>query len=303
MSRARILQERLESLGYDGNCRQNIKELQSLLEPAIDDLLDDFYQFMLERPQSRELLPTQEAIAHARNTQKQQWLELLFADTLDTAHCERAVQIGRVHERIGLTLSHYLGAYCVVLGRFVDLVAAKYVNDGLGLGEKVKSIQKAVFLDIDFVIDSYVEAKNSAIRKILQTAEQLIGEIEQIDGELAGGARRLEAGMDKLSQALARGSEQMELLRKRPEGEGTEEHLPALDELQAALAAVQESAKHLGEESKFLTSKLDRLSAAINNRKTRHRFEATTNSQEGFAARLRKAARLLFPPQPHANRP
>lgn len=299
MSRSRILQERLGFLGYDEHCRENLKELQSLLEPAFDDLLDEFYQFMLERPETRDLLPNQDVAIRARKAQKEHWIELLFADALGQRHCERALQIGRVHERIGLTLSNYLGGYCIVLNRFVDLVAAKYPNDGQGLGDKIKSIQKAVFLDIDFVIDSYVEAKNSAIRKILQLAEQFIAEIEQIDSELAGTGHRLGTEVENLSEGLTQCATQLARLREiLPENEGASYRSAELAQLQAALATCEENAKLIGETSGFLTQRLDRLSTAVSDRKSRQRIHAPALRPEGFPARLKQAAKILFPARP-----
>jgi len=299
MSRSRILRERLSFLGYDERCRSNLKALQALLAPAIDGLLDDFYEFMRVRPETRELLPNREVLARAREAHKAHWLQALFGDELGEAHCARAIQIGRAHERIGLGLSAYLGGYCIVLNRFVELIAKEYHNDAAALGEMAQSVHKAVFLDIDFVIESYLEAKNASIRKILRNAEQFIAEIERVDSELAALGRRLPPQTETLSKNLesCRGRlEQLEeSLAQNTPGRAC---LPQMERLRAAFTACEESAIAIAGQSQNLSQQLDRLNTEVAARKNRHQLNLGAPPPQSFLSRLKQAAQVLFPAAP-----
>ncbi len=295
MSRSRILRERMSFLGYDRHCQENLKELQTLLVPAMDGLLDEFYQFMRERPETRELLPTEEVRARARLAQKEHWLQLLSGEDLGEAHCARAIQIGRAHERIGLGLSAYLGGYCIVLNRFVELIAAEYRDDAQALSNKTQSIQKAVFLDIDFVIESYLDAKNASIRKILHNAEQFIAEIEQIDSELAILGQRLVPGAESFSASFGDCREQLDGLREMlPRGEEGHACLEQMQRLQAGFTSCEDGANGIGEKCQLLSRQLDRLNTEVAARKTRHRLNFGASPPQDFLSRLKKAAQILF---------
>lgn len=270
-----------------------------MLTPAIEEILDDFYQFIEERPETRDLLPASpEAAARVRNAQREHWFELLFGGEVDEAHYERVTQIGRTHERIGLGLSSYLGGYCLILNRFVELVTAKYQHDAQSSADKIRALQKAVFLDIDFIVESYIDAKNSAIRKILRNAEQFIAEIEQIDGELAGMGRGLDPQIETLSQGLGACRGQLEALRgSLPPGEAGQTCLAQIERLQAEFAACEAGAMAVGEKSKNLSSQLERLGSEVIARKKRHRLGFAAQPQT-LLSRLKQATQAIFPAKP-----
>jgi hypothetical protein len=293
MSRSRILQNRLSFLGYDEHCQDNLKELQTLLAPAIDDLLDDFYQFMRSRPETRDLLPSEEALERARAAHKEHWLQTLFGGELGEAQVAQAIQIGRAHERIGLGLSPYLGGYCMVLNHFVELIAAKYHDDADALSDKTRSIQKAVFLDIDFVIESYLDAKNASIRKILQKAELFIDEIEQIDGELSALSLNFLPQNQALAGSVKRCQQQLaQLEQSLADVPSAQEPLQAL---RGVVAACEESAASVGGQSQRLVQQLNRLNAEVATRKSRHRIKFSAPPSSSFLSRLKQALEILFP--------
>jgi hypothetical protein len=294
MSRSRILQDRLSFLGYDGHCQENLKELQTLLAPAIDDLLDDFYQFMRSRPETRDLLPSEEALERARSAHKEHWLQTLFGGELGEAQVAQAIQIGRAHERIGLGLSAYLAGYCMVLNHFVELIAAKYHDDADALSDKTRSIQKAVFLDIDFVIESYLDAKNASIRKILQKAELFIDEIEQIDGDLAALSHHFVPHTEELLASLGHCQKQLAQLEQSLGASPlAQEHMQGL---RSAFTACGESAAVVGGQSQQLVQQLNRLHAEVATRNSRHRIKfGPPPPSSSFLSRLKQAVQILFP--------
>ena len=296
MSRSRSLQERLSFLGYDRRCRENLNDLQALLAPAIDGLLDDFYQFMRERPETRDLLPNAEVLAQARQAHKAHWLEILFGAEPGEAQVARALQIGRAHERIGLGLSAYLGGYCRVLNHFAALIAARHAGDADALGDKIQSVQKAVFLDIDCVIESYLDAKNASIRKILGNAEQFIAEIEQLDAGLAESGRRLPPQTEALAARLETCREQLDRLAEGlAESGGAAACHEALERLRGDFAACAEDAAGVARQSRSLAGQLDCLSSEVAARKTRHRPSFPAPGEQSLLSRLKLAAQALFP--------
>lgn len=295
MTRLRILQERTSFLGYDERCRENLKTLRPVLEPAIEGILDDFYQFMRERPETRDLLPTAEVALRARQAQQAHWLQLLSGEDIGEEHSARAAQVGHTHERIGLGPSAYLGGYCIALNRFCECLAVRYRDDPGTLADMLQSLQKAAFLDMGFVIESYLDAKNASIRKILLNAEHFIAEVEQIEGGLAALGGSMEPAAETLAVGLGDCRERLAALREAlPDGESQ----GRAERLQAALAACENSAESIGAKCQVFSRQLRQLTEEVVARRKGHRPSFSPPAPQGFLPRLKRAAQILFSSDP-----
>ncbi len=184
MPNKEIIEQRLHFLAFDDQTFESLKKIKSILEPKIDHVLDRFFIQLFQEPELKALFPTDESIARARKVQKEHWMDILFSGDIGKAHFENAERIGRTHESIGLSLSAYLGGYCIMMNQFLRVISDHFHDDNIGMTKKIHALNKAVFLDIDSVIDSYLDAKNSAIKKVLMQAEQFSDGLKEINNEL-----------------------------------------------------------------------------------------------------------------------
>jgi truncated hemoglobin YjbI len=183
MSHTEIIEQRLHFLGFDKQNLDTMKQIKSILEPSIDHMLDRFYEKMTQEPKIKALFPTANSIAAARGAQRAHWMNNLFSGDIGKAHFDNAERIGKTHERIGLSLSYYLGGYCIMLNQFLTAINDHFDDKHIDI-KMVQALNKAVFLDIDSVIDSYLEAKDHAIKKVLIQTEQFSSGLKKINSKL-----------------------------------------------------------------------------------------------------------------------
>ncbi|MGB3050346.1 MAG: protoglobin domain-containing protein [Polyangiales bacterium] len=193
------IEERIQFLQVDESTLLALRQMQHLFEVSIDDLLEDFYAHILQRPELKSLFANQEVVARARSAQKSHWLNTLFSKNLGKAQFDRAEQIGLAHVRVGLTPSWYMGGYCYMLNRFIDLAAQHCQSDPKNLTKIVQALNKSVFLDMSFVIDSYLETKNSVTKEMLQRASRFGKDVQRLNDDFTDTAGDLQASAKPLA--------------------------------------------------------------------------------------------------------
>ena len=184
MSYKEVIKQRLHFLDFDKQTLDCLKKIQTILEPSIDHILDRFYAQLVQNSELKAIFPTDESIAAARKAQREHWIDVLFSGDIGKAHFDNAERIGRTHERIGLSLSAYLGGYCLMMNQFLRVISDHFHDDNIGMTKKIHALNKAVFLDIDSVIDSYLDAKTHAIQKVLKNAKQFSDGLKEINSTL-----------------------------------------------------------------------------------------------------------------------
>jgi len=147
----------------------------------------------------KSLFANQEAVARARSAQKGHWLNTLFSKNFGKAQFDRAEQIGLAHVRVGLTPSWYMGGYCYMLNRFIDLATQHCQDDLKSLTEIVQALNKSVFLDMSFVIDSYLETKDSVTKEMLQRASRFAEDVQRLNDDFSDTAGDLQATAEPLA--------------------------------------------------------------------------------------------------------
>lgn len=210
MPHGEIINKRLKFLEVDADTSRYLDKFQQLLIPSIDDMLDRMYDQILAVPELKDLFPDKETIQAERKAQKKHWLDILFSKDFGTLHFDNAERIGTAHERIGLTLGWYVNIYCLMINKFVRLAADHYEGDAVALTQMVQAINKAVFLDMNFVIDSYLNAKDASMKQLLIEAEQFTAERLKMDKTLAKEANDLQSSLEDVRtriESLAKQSE------------------------------------------------------------------------------------------------
>lgn len=192
------IEERIRFLQIDDITSTTMQSIQSLIEAGIDDSMDKFYAHILQEPKLRKLFSDTETIDRARKSQKAHWLETLFTAKPGKAQFDKAEQIGLAHMRIGLTPSWYMSGYCFMLNQFVDLISDRYHDDSKSLGQIIKALNKLVFIDMHFVIDAYLEAKNRRIIETLHRATRFTEDVEGLNKGLANSAQDLQTSLEVL---------------------------------------------------------------------------------------------------------
>ena len=200
MPNTAINEQRLRLLDIDQAVIENLRKAREILEPEFDRMLDTFYARISDEPQLKELFPDDESMARARNAQKNYWLKSLLAGEFTNDHFDRAELIGRAHARVGLTPSWYIGGYSNMLAQFIQRIAADAAEGGHDASPITEALCKAVLLDLDLVIHSYLEAKDRVILDLLLHATRAIDDLVEKNRDIRLASDKIKESAEVLLQ-------------------------------------------------------------------------------------------------------
>ncbi|MDA2911481.1 protoglobin domain-containing protein [Nitrospiraceae bacterium AH_259_D15_M11_P09] len=171
-----------------------LKSLQGLMKRHVDELVEAFYRHLMSFAETRRLLSDEMIKTRLMDAQKRYLLSLVTGP-YDATYQEGRLQIGKVHERIGLTPQWYLGAYALYLNLLRPLIFREFRSQPEQLQTILTALTKVVFLDIQLAIEAY----------IVKSSEKL----EFANRQLATLTRELEKGLTEKKKDLQQTLEQL----------------------------------------------------------------------------------------------
>jgi predicted GNAT family acetyltransferase len=89
-----------------------------------------------------------------------------------------------------------------MLNRFIDAIHEHYADDPQSAKSVIQAISKIVFLDIDLVIHSYLDAKDDALRRMLVASTELRAEMWGYSDALNLVADDIKSSIDSLAERI-----------------------------------------------------------------------------------------------------
>ncbi len=151
---------------------KRLAALAPLARKYANEVIEELYAHFLSFAETRDFFRDQATLNRVKRLQKRYFLRLT-SGRYDRKYIADRLLVGAVHERIGLVVKLYLGAY----RRYLDSVARRLwgaAGDSRQEAfETFRSLLKIVFLDMGLAIDTYVSQRERTIRvQNRQLAEQ-----------------------------------------------------------------------------------------------------------------------------------
>jgi len=140
------------------------EEIDGIVEASVDKLMDMMYKHFLSFDETRSYFPDEATLNRARSAQKQYFLRLTKGN-YDEQYVRNRLIVGSTHHRIELDPKWYLGAYNRALLFIMPALIEKLIGDPDRLLQTLAAFSKLMFFDMALAIESYISAKESAIRK------------------------------------------------------------------------------------------------------------------------------------------
>jgi uncharacterized membrane protein (DUF373 family) len=138
-----------------------LKMLRPLAEASRERMADEFYDYLMDIPETAAFLKEDLLRKRLRNTH-QEWFTALFSGTYDNAYYHNLQRVGQVHVRIGLN-AHFVNASMNVVRHFIiELLQENFPN----IEERRKyrnAAEKIVDINLDILSASYQE---ESLRKV-----------------------------------------------------------------------------------------------------------------------------------------
>jgi rsbT co-antagonist protein RsbR len=182
ISEAEIIQ-RKEFLQFVGEDSDRLLSVNDLATAYADPVIEDFYQHLLSFDETRLFFRNPRVLDYVKRMQKEYFLRLTQGD-YNSEYIENRLKIGAVHERIGLPVKTYLGAYNFYLRAVADRLIEAYPDDLLQAMQVLLSLMKLVFLDIGLAIDTYIVQRERTIREQQEAIRELSTPVLQVREQL-----------------------------------------------------------------------------------------------------------------------
>jgi Arc/MetJ-type ribon-helix-helix transcriptional regulator len=263
MSNTAIINDRLRFLEIDEAVIEELRKARELLAPELDRMLDQFYSHVSDEPQLRELFDNDKSMAKARAAQKLHWLESLLTGEFTDDYCRRTERIGHAHARAGLTPNWYIGGYSTMLTQFIQHILASRSGDQHSASPVIEALCKAVMLDVDLVIHSYLEAKDRLIFDLLLHATRFIDDLTARNDELRSVSEAIRNSVEALAKDPVNGEQSSETLEQlQAKTTKLADGLKDLDERIDALKSgnrlyLKKGSEHTGTFSQLVTQIID----------------------------------------------
>jgi signal transduction histidine kinase len=171
-------------------------------ERHADEIVDTVFEHLKGFDPIKPFLADSGTVRRLKQVQRD-YLVSLTSGELGENHARQLLNIGRVHDRIGLDPEWFIGTYGLFLELLRPRVQARYATDGPRALRAMSALAKLLILDVELVQDAYHEARR---RREVRQSEELaaVGELaasiaHEVRNPLAG----MKGALDVLRAELA----------------------------------------------------------------------------------------------------
>jgi PAS domain S-box-containing protein len=163
MRRKDFLEFREEDVG-------NLTSINELARRYADPVIEEFYKHLLSFEETGAFFQDPRVLKRVKSAQQEYFLRLTQGN-YDLAYAQDRLNIGAIHERIGLPMKAYLGMYNYYLRAVASRLNEAY-RGAPQAWSAFLSLMKLTFLDIGLAIDTYINSRERTIREQARLLDQ-----------------------------------------------------------------------------------------------------------------------------------
>ncbi len=159
-------------LEFSSQDEEILAELDKYVSGHIKELIDDMYRHFLSFSETASFFPDEEILNRAKSAQYS-YFERLTKGNYNEDYVKDRFRVGTTHYRIDLDPKWYLGAYNRIMQWLSNVVFERLADDPEKIRLLLSAFRKIVFFDMGIAIETYIQAKESAIRAHMSTLNEL----------------------------------------------------------------------------------------------------------------------------------
>lgn len=181
------LEERVGFLVLTETDRALLAGLGPLLERHAARFVSSFYRHLLSFEGTRHLL-SDPAVKDRVLAKQREYLLSLATPSLDDRYVEERMRIGEMHQRVGLDLSWYLGAYSLFFSLLAPVISEAFRGDPERVSQTLAALVKILMLDAQLAVEAYSERRERVLehlnRELSEASRSLAREHSLTEHEL-----------------------------------------------------------------------------------------------------------------------
>ncbi len=204
------LSERLQFARIDDATRDALRTLRPLLRAELPAILDRLYAHMRVWPAAWKHFQGGESIvAHVKEKQIEHWLTIADG-TFDQRYVDSVTKIWRIHAKLDLSPSYFVGGYSFIASEIYACVMKAYAPRGLAalssgwrakVIEMINAVNRASLLDLGIATEIYVTASEETKRETLNGLAAELGDVVlTVVNSVAAKSEELEATARAMAQ-------------------------------------------------------------------------------------------------------
>ena len=132
-----------------------LRAMRPIAEASVEDVVARFYEHILAFPELREILEREPGrLDRLKALQRSYFLSLTDGE-VDDAYVESRLQVGNVHQAIGVEPSWYIGAFALYLRLALRELVAR-TGDGTQILPTIEALVKTIAFDMALAMRTYV---------------------------------------------------------------------------------------------------------------------------------------------------
>ncbi|SCA56406.1 putative Methyl-accepting chemotaxis protein [Candidatus Terasakiella magnetica] len=196
------IEKRLEFLRIDSQAKKSMQGFFNQIEGELPSIVNEFYDHLEGFEETKVILKSHKPREELSKTQISHW-ESMFSGKYDDEYLNRARQIGRVHDVIGLEPRWYLGGYFLFLEKLIGSFLKKNGVKSAKVSDQIGAMLRSVCLDIDLAMMTYIES--GELRKIrdqlLEMSDNVLREAGETISSVNDQTRLMQQNVENLSSA------------------------------------------------------------------------------------------------------
>lgn len=156
--------ERKRFLEFDEGDIAVLKGLHAELASGSEQFVEAFYEHMWQFPSLKAIIGDETLMTRLKETQSR-YFESLTEGEYEDEYVLGRLEVGVVHQRIGLAPNWYIGAYRKYLAGLIELLAKTKPGDTEGLAVAVNALLKVVMFDVCLALDAYFHFEHQRLRE------------------------------------------------------------------------------------------------------------------------------------------
>ncbi len=173
------IKRRKQWLAFTDADEKRLEKLNKLAEQYADPMIEDLYKHFLSVDETRGFFNDRQTLERVKGLQKAYFLRLTRGN-YGRQYIEERLNVGAVHERIGLDVKWYLGAYNYYMRSIAERIFDAFKNRPQEALQHYLSLKKLVFMDIGFAIDTYIFQRERTIRIQQEAIRELSTPVMQV---------------------------------------------------------------------------------------------------------------------------
>lgn len=156
-----------------------LKACEVWLTPLIPKIADEYYRRQTQVPEIALIIGDRNTLRGLHTTMKN-YISEMFSGYYNKPYVEVRLQVGQIHQRIGVSPKHYLSGMQLLQSLLNNEIYTHFEQIGERPAPTLAALQKLLYLDNLFVMDTYIASKQNQIENSNRKLEKYANNLEKI---------------------------------------------------------------------------------------------------------------------------